>query len=230
MFGVNSLASNGFDTRFDIAKPPIAPAADAIETYFEQNNWTPYFTKYSSDIREPFTIPQAGQSWLFKVMSKADGAVTLSWADILNSIPQVIRDNYKFELSGPGISTPLNMLNTHSYVFTAQAGAVYSFAVSSIITGVEGITPDKMEFRLMQNYPNPFNPSTVISFSLPRSGETTLKVFDILGNEVSTLVSGTIDAGLHQIVFEVGNLPTGIYVYKLTQGNLSETRKLMLVK
>jgi hypothetical protein len=85
-------------------------------------------------------------------------------------------------------------------------------------------------YGLEQNYPNPFNPSTVIKFSIPQSEFVTLKVYDILGNEVANLVNEQRAPGTYQVSFNAGSLASGVYVYKLSAGNFVQTRKLMLMK
>jgi hypothetical protein len=86
-------------------------------------------------------------------------------------------------------------------------------------------------FALNQNYPNPFNPTTNLTFSLANSGHTTLKVYNILGNEVATLFNGNGEAGkLYNVKFDASKLTTGMYIYKLQNGNSVEVRKLTLVK
>lgn len=85
-------------------------------------------------------------------------------------------------------------------------------------------------YQLAQNYPNPFNPTTVISFQLPVSGHVTLKVFDVRGREVATLVDGNLAVGNHSVTFTPRELAGGIYFYQLTAGNFSQTRKAVLMK
>lgn len=85
-------------------------------------------------------------------------------------------------------------------------------------------------FTLHQNYPNPFNPSTEISYHLPVSSNVELRVFDILGKEVSTLVNGRQAYGNHAITFNASKLNSGIYFYILRAGDFSQTGKMMLVK
>jgi hypothetical protein len=85
-------------------------------------------------------------------------------------------------------------------------------------------------YGLQQNYPNPFNPSTRIKFSIPQSEFVSLKVFDILGNEVATLVNEQRAPGAYEVSFDAGNLASGVYVYTLTAGDFVQTRKLMLMK
>jgi hypothetical protein len=89
---------------------------------------------------------------------------------------------------------------------------------------------NKFEYLLHQNYPNPFNPSTNISFSIKRDGIVTLKVFDILGREVTTLVDEQLKAGQHSVNFNGRGLASGIYFYKLTTGEFSSVKKLQLLK
>jgi len=86
------------------------------------------------------------------------------------------------------------------------------------------------EFALAQNYPNPFNPSTQIRFTLDAGRQTTLKVYDVLGREVATLVNGTMAAGAHSVTFDASNLTSGVYMYKLEAGGMTMTKRMTLVK
>ncbi len=86
------------------------------------------------------------------------------------------------------------------------------------------------DYGLEQNYPNPFNPSTKIKFSIPQNEFVSLKVYDILGNEVANLVDEQISAGTYEVTFNAGKLASGVYVYSLKAGEFSQTRKLMLMK
>jgi len=92
------------------------------------------------------------------------------------------------------------------------------------------------EFALEQNYPNPFNPSTTISWQSPVGSKQTLKVYDLLGNELVTLVDEYREAGRYEVEFSKGalgnvlNLSSGIYFYKLTAGSFTETKKMTVLK
>lgn len=86
------------------------------------------------------------------------------------------------------------------------------------------------EYALGQNYPNPFNPSTTISYSIKTPGEVALKVYDMLGTEVSSLVNEMKEAGNYSVTFSASDLPSGIYFYTLTSGNFISTKKLILLK
>ena len=81
-----------------------------------------------------------------------------------------------------------------------------------------------------QNYPNPFNPSTIIKYSIPTSEFVTLKVYDVLGNEVATLVNEEKPAGNYQVDYKSSNLSSGTYFYKITMGKFSETKKMIVLK
>jgi hypothetical protein len=101
------------------------------------------------------------------------------------------------------------------------------------INEFEMTTPS--QFALKQNYPNPFNPSTKIKYSIPSSSQVTIKVFDVLGNEIETLVNEEKPAGIYEVEFnshsgEVRNLPSGVYFYQLKAGSFVETKKMVLMK
>lgn len=99
------------------------------------------------------------------------------------------------------------------------------------ITNIESsfeVTPS--DFKLFQNYPNPFNPTTTISFQLPEQSEVTIKVFNLLGREVATLLDEIKPAGLHKIEFNASELTSGIYFYQLRAGDYIETRKFILLE
>ncbi len=85
-------------------------------------------------------------------------------------------------------------------------------------------------YSLNQNYPNPFNPTTTISFTLPTENNVKLSVYNLLGEEVATLVNGVITAGNHRVDFNAAELSSGMYLYKLEAGNFSATKKLVLMK
>jgi len=86
------------------------------------------------------------------------------------------------------------------------------------------------EYTLNQNYPNPFNPSTTIQFSLPENQFVTISVYNIIGEQIAELTSREYQAGTHSVSFEAGDIPTGMYLYRLETPNFIETKKMVLLK
>lgn len=86
------------------------------------------------------------------------------------------------------------------------------------------------DYNLAQNYPNPFNPTTTINYSIKSTGLVTVKVYDMLGTEVASLVNENMEAGIYSVEFNASSLPSGIYVYRLTASNFVDTKKLLLLK
>ena len=103
-----------------------------------------------------------------------------------------------------------------------------SFEYSNEIEVAVDFTPK--EFVLYQNYPNPFNPKTVISYQLPVTSNVTLKVYDVLGNEVATLVNEEKQPGVYEVEVDASNLTSGIYFYQLKAGSLIQTKKMVLMR
>jgi hypothetical protein len=83
---------------------------------------------------------------------------------------------------------------------------------------------------LSQNYPNPFNPTTRIAYAIPKTSHVSLKVFDVLGREVATLVDAVQDAGFKSVEFNAADLASGVYFYRLISQGFVETKKLLLVQ
>ncbi len=126
--------------------------------------------------------------------------------------------------------------DTQNAAYAAAHGAEIGKIVSAYIAA-GGLVDVKAEpsvvastFSLSQNYPNPFNPTTQIQFSLPAQSTVELKVFNVLGQEVATLIHGSLAAGLHTVNFDARNLASGLYIYRLSAGNFTSVKKMMLLK
>ena len=102
------------------------------------------------------------------------------------------------------------------------------FAVTAVQPNTSTNLP--VSFNLYQNYPNPFNPSTVIKYELPKSSFVTVKLYNLLGSEIKTLVNGYQQTGVYSITFDGSNLSSGVYLYRIIAGNYSQTKKMILLK
>jgi len=142
-----------------------------------------------------------------------------------------------------GVIPDIRVLLTQENMYAMYVDSV-DVDLDSAVTYLNSITSlneedykQPKEFRLFQNYPNPFNSSTVISYSLPFDGFVTLKIYDILGKKIETLLSEFMQRGNYQFTFNSNNLPSGIYFYRLQAlptgrqaGSFVETKKMVLIK
>ena len=121
--------------------------------------------------------------------------------------------------------------NHNLWIGTPNGVAVYN-ETGTILDAVHSLRPysPPMRYALLQNYPNPFNPSTRISYQLPKQSFATLKVFDVLGREIATLVNGEQTAGYKSVSWDAANVPSGMYFYRLQTKEFMQTRKLLLLK
>lgn len=123
--------------------------------------------------------------------------------------------------------------NNQYYCFAHGAPGGVGMSGVVIVENATDISDDNIsvyKFNLVQNFPNPFNPSTKISYTIPESGNVSLKVFNVLGSQVAELVNGEIEAGSYDITFNASNLPTGTYFYRLQTSSSVETKKMVLLK
>ena len=127
-------------------------------------------------------------------------------------------------------------VGTNKVRFVAKSGFGNNLYIDNITsgtaTGVGGtpitLLPEK--YSLEQNYPNPFNPTTTISFSTPKQGLVTLKVYDVLGKEIATLVNGIKPAGIYNVDFDASNFASGAYFYKLETAEFTDIKRMILIK
>lgn len=112
-----------------------------------------------------------------------------------------------------------------------QSGALSLWKINLTPTSVQHDNSNlNSNFELFQNYPNPFNPSTIIKFSIPHSEFITLKIYNLLGEEIATLINENLSSGLHEIEFDGSNLRSGIYLYTLQHGSSIISKKMILLK
>ncbi len=127
----------------------------------------------------------------------------------------------------PNLATDRNTIAPSGYTYIEE----YLNELGAFVTDVQNNEIQKPQgFSLSQNYPNPFNPTTRIAYSLDKTQQVSLKIFNLLGKEVATLVSEEKTAGHYEAIFNAAGLPSGIYFYQLKAGNQSQTKKLTLLK
>ena len=126
------------------------------------------------------------------------------------------------------ISATNNSSKTLTKPYTAPGG-YFKFMITNA-TVVNNESETVKEYRLYQNYPNPFNPGTIIRYQLSVVSDVSLKVYDVMGREVLTLVNGRLQAGKYEAKLDGSMLPSGVYFYKLVSGDFSEVKKLTLIK
>jgi len=141
---------------------------------------------------------------------------------------------YMTEWGGDGFAQQFSV-NADSVVWTSGVlgNGTSTFAiVEEFVVSVENEESNSLvkQFNLSQNYPNPFNPTTTISYQLPSSNLVTLRVYDVLGNEITTLVNANKSAGSHTVNFDGSNLSSGIYYIQFNSNGFRQTRKMMLMK
>jgi hypothetical protein len=120
-------------------------------------------------------------------------------------------------------SAPVNTEQTISFTISTPTGEQWSKQIRISITAPE-------RYELFQNYPNPFNPSTIINYQLPTANHVTLKIYNVLGQGVTTLVDGEQLAGYHEAVWDAISIPSGVYYYQIHAGNFTNVKKMMMLR
>lgn len=179
---------------------------------------------YSFEWYSGYTVDSSYWAWLNygsiqnEYIGDVEGPVTIPSIDFININSQDSVVLYFAFALGENESDLLAQIN--------EAQSKYN-----LITDVaDEIHPIPSDFVLNQNYPNPFNPNTVISWYTPFDGHQTLKIYNVLGTEIATLVNEFRTAGNYSINFDASGLSSGIYYYKLQAGNFSETKKMILMR
>jgi len=186
-------------------------------------NWSVTNIAYSNSLKSLFFINE-NTGWICGYRSSADSSVILKTTDggltfnIQKKVPyfEVVNSLY--------FQSPLV-----GYAVSGN-GIIYKTTTGGVTYANNIINEIPASFSLSQNYPNPFNPTTIIRFQIKDSKTTTLKVFDLLGREVQTLVNEKLKPGEYEVTFDGSNLPSGVYFYKLQAGDFTETKKMILIK
>ncbi|GJQ41241.1 MAG: hypothetical protein JETCAE03_07390 [Ignavibacteriaceae bacterium] len=159
----------------------------------------------------------------------------VKWTNTSGSHNVRAEDNSFF--SGPAAPAPWEFTHTFttvdSFPYYCEPHQSMGMTGAIVVRNPVGVNDDETivnQFKLEQNFPNPFNPSTIINYSVPVTAFVTLKVYDILGNEIAVLVNETKQAADYQINFNASELKSGIYFYQLRSGSLVETQKMTLIR
>ncbi len=159
------------------------------------------------------------------VMGIEKGTVLFNDENVMDG--SVVSEN---RVAAVGIHADANIYLTEDAIKLINAGI--KWILGDTTTAIENqnncLTPN--EFSLEQNYPNPFNSTTYIWFSLQKSNHTTLKVYNVIGHHVATLIEKNVTKGNHHVTFNAKDLPTGIYYYKIQSGEFSQVRKMVLIR
>jgi len=191
------------------------------------------------------------------ISSDGSGGAIITWED--KRVGGIFGDIYAQKISSSGvvqwaadgvaISTASNDQNTPTIESDGSGGAIITWGdrrgvsnydiyaqqvnangILGAVTGINGEPGIVIDFALLQNYPNPFNPSTSIRYVIDNGQFISLKVYDVLGNEVATLVNEEKAVGNYKIEFNASNLSSGIYYYRLVTGSFTDTKKMILLK
>ncbi len=149
----------------------------------------------------------------------ADGSVSFQTATGAKRPP----GEWCFEVTNVTHGTFTYDSGSNAATYTCESGVVYSVGSGDLLA-------IPTEYSVTQNYPNPFNPATEIGFNLPKSTHVSLVVYNLLGQEIETLVDGELGAGSHSVTFDATQYSSGIYFYRLQTNDFAETKKMVLVK
>jgi hypothetical protein len=156
----------------------------------------------------------SGNAWVKVISGKPGGGMSNMWAGVSG---RVVNDTAKIFLPG-------------GYTGVGSANFDVIGCGPNIFVGINNISTIPETYSLSQNYPNPFNPKTMIEFSIPKSENVKITVFDILGREVMVLVNDIFKAGSYEVDFNASGLASGVYMYKINAGDFTDTKKMLLVK
>ena len=183
--------------------------------------WHKYITEASYDFCYVEVSNDNGTTW--NTVASYDGTLS-TWTYVSLDISQ-----YTNSSSQVKIRFRLNSDQSLNYDgWYVDDIKLLAYQQTPLSVGNEGETP--LTYKLSQNYPNPFNPVTLISFAIPKTGFVSLKVYDLLGKEVSSLVNETKTAGSYNVMFDASKLSSGIYFYKLETSSFTDTKKMVIIK
>ncbi|MBI5727571.1 MAG: choice-of-anchor A family protein, partial [Ignavibacteriales bacterium] len=166
--------------------------------------------------------------YIYSVSQDANNnLIAISWSGGVSTMDHGVNTWRTLGLDGAGISAVHVNSVSGTILVSAKNGSIYA---KNGTLGAKGNETVPATFALSQNYPNPFNPATKINFTMPGSGHVSLVVYNILGQQVKTLVDADYNPGAYTVQFDGKDMASGIYIYRLTANKLSITKKMILVK
>ena len=213
-------------------------ASDYVTIKYNAQGVQQWFSDYNgrandADVALDIVLDNLGNIYVtgYSYSSPTDEDITTVKYNNIGNQQWVIR--YNHSLYDEGVSISIDNLNNIYVCGNSGTGMNADFATIkySQPIGIQIISSEIPEhFTLSQNYPNPFNPNTKIQFALPEAAFTKIVIFDLLGNEIETIVSEQLNAGSYETQWNAVNYPSGVYYYQLTAGDYKETKKMVLIK
>jgi hypothetical protein len=231
--GVRHSASDGWDV-WDRSEPPSL-GDESVQLSFDNSGWKNQAGEYAADIR---SADKNGHAWSFFVETRLEEKdASLAWT-LVSPLPEGW-EAYLFDLTeGNSINALKQQVKTYKTERAVPNVRRFKWVVGTkeyIQSQSEGISLEPAEFHLYQNYPNPFNPQTTVFYSLPKSGETEILIFNTLGQKVRTLVKSVEKAGRHEVIWDGKDergltVPSGVYLVRLSIPDHTAVRKMTVLK
>ena len=211
-----------------VAYPPVWMNSRTLGMFTDKNTWPGFYQANNKEADPQFGATVTNQISKFvqylhlvRTSTQTDFLYTYDPRNDIFTVVWPLTENFSYSANLTGTDgLPVGDLNW----FPDKKKIWKTLAVETVNSTI----PEK--YTLEQNYPNPFNPSTKIKFSIPKEGFVTLKVYNMIGQEVATLVNENLKAGSYESTFDAKNLSSGVYFYTLKANNFSSTAKMVLMK
>lgn len=168
--------------------------------------------------------------FIYSIATNGSGKIYIaSWASGVFESTDNGNNWTSLGMGGLGVSSVMVSNNSDNLFVGTKEGKIF-LSMGQGVTSVDDNSELPATVELSQNYPNPFNPATTIQFALPEAGKFNLKVYNILGQEVVTLIDGEMSAGIHKVNFDASRIASGVYIYKLVGSNVNISKKMILMK